>query len=234
VSRFRFVSEYRGNYTVKRLCRVMGVSRSGYYAWMGRGPSAHARRDRELTMLIADIHTRSRTTYGAPRIHAELRRIRQCCSRKRVARIMRERGIVGLHARRRWRHGRPDVAPAPDLVGRNFSPSRRDAVWGADVTQFRTMEGWLYFAGVIDLYSRRVIGWAMSGSPDAGLVIDALLMAFERRRPDEQVIHHSDRGGIYTSLSFGQRANELGIARSFGSTGDCFDCDDRVALLRSA
>lgn len=223
MSRFRFVSEHRGTYTVKRLCRVMGVSRSGYYAWTARAPSTHTRRDQELAELITQIHTRSRTTSGAPRIHAELQRIRQRCSRKRVARIMREHGIVGVHARRRWRRGRPDVAPAPDLVGRNCSPSRRDAVWGAGVTQFRTLEGWLYFAGVIDLYSRRVVGWAMSGSPDAGLVIDALLMAFERRRPDEHVIHHSDRGGIYTSLSFGQRATELGIASSFGSTGDCVD-----------
>jgi transposase InsO family protein len=103
---------------------------------------------------------------------------------------------VGAHARRRWRTGKPDTAPAPDLVNRDFDPARADQVWAADVTQFWTAEGWLYFAGVIDLFSRRVVGWAMSASPDADLVIDALVMAFERRRPDEKPIHHSDRGGI--------------------------------------
>ena len=136
---------------------------------------------------------------------------------------MANEGLVGAHARRRWRRGRPDVAPAPDLVNRKFGATRPDQLWAADVTQFWTTEGWLYFAGVIDLYSRRVVGWAMSNSPDADLVIDALLMAFERRRPDERLIHHSDRGAIYTSLAFGNRAAELGVARSFGSTGDCYD-----------
>lgn len=120
------------------------------------------------------------------------------------------------------RTGRPDTAWAPDLVQRNFNPAGRDRVWAADVTQFRTGEGWLHFAGVIDLYSRRVVGWAMGTSPDADLVIDALVMAFERRRPD-QVIHHADRGSADTSLAFGQRLADLGIGASFGSTGDCYD-----------
>jgi putative transposase len=223
VSRFRFVSEFAPDYGVKRLCRVLKVSRSGYYTWAGRPPSAHAVRDAELSGLISEIHRRSRTTYGAPRVHAELRRLDQRCAKKRVARLMAKEGLVGAHARKRWRTGRPDVAPAPDLVKRNFDPARADQLWAADVTQFWTQEGWLYFAGVIDLFSRRVVGWAMSTSPDADLVIDALVMAFERRRPDERPIHHSDRGAIYTSLAFGNRAGELGIARSFGSTGDCYD-----------
>ena len=136
---------------------------------------------------------------------------------------MAAHGLVGAHARRKWRRGRPDVAPAPDLVNREFTASRPDEIWAADVTQFWTTEGWLYFAGVIDLYSRRVVGWAMSNSPDADLVIDALLMGFQRRRPDEKLIHHSDRGAVYTSLAFGNRAAELGVTRSFGSTGDCYD-----------
>jgi putative transposase len=223
VSRFRFVSEFAPDYGVKRLCHLLHVSRSGYYAWQGRPPSPRARRDAELTTLITEIHRRSRTTYGAPRVHAELRRLDQRCGKKRVARLMADEGLVGVHARRKWRRGRPDVAPAPDLVGRDFAPPRPDLVWAADVTQFWTNEGWLYFAGVVDLFSRRVVGWAMGTSPDADLVIDALLMAFERRRPDERPIHHSDRGAVYTSLAFGNRAAELGIARSFGSTGDCFD-----------
>lgn len=219
MSRFRFVSEFAPDYGVKRLCRVLKVSRSGYYTWCRRPPSPHSVRDVELAELIGDIHRHSRRTYGAPRVHAELRRLDQHCGRKRVARLMAAHGLVGAHARRRWRTGKPDTAPAPDLVKRNFDPERADQVWAADVTQFWTVENWLYFAGVIDLFSRRVVGWAMSSSPDADLVIDALVMAFERRRPDEKPIHHSDRGGIYTSLAFGKRASELGITRSFGSTG---------------
>ena len=223
MTRYRFVSDHAADYGVTRLCKALKMSRSGYYDWKSRPVSAHARRDGELAELIEEIHTRSRTTCGSPRVHAELRRLDQRCSRKRVARLMAARGLVGAHARRKWRRGRPDVAPAPDLVNRDFTATKPDEIWAADVTQFWTQEGWLYFAGVIDLYSRRVVGWAMSSSPDADLVIDALLMGFERRRPDEKLIHHSDRGAIYTSLAFGNRAAELGVTRSFGSTGDCYD-----------
>ena len=223
MTRFRFVSDHADEYGVKRMCTVLKVSRSGYYDWKGRAESEHAKRDAELGSLIAEIHQRSRTTYGAPRVHAELRRLDQRCAKKRVARLMAANGLVGAHARRKWRRGRPDVAPAPDLVNRDFTASRPDEIWAADVTQFWTTEGWLYFAGVIDLYSRRVVGWSMSNSPDADLVIDALLMGFQRRRPDEKLIHHSDRGAVYTILAFGNRAAELGVTRSFGSTGDCFD-----------
>jgi putative transposase len=136
---------------------------------------------------------------------------------------MRDAGLVGVHARRRWRRGRPDVAPAPDLVNRRFDPPGPDRVWAADVTQFRTGEGWLYLAGVIDLYSRRVVGWAMSNRPDTDLVTDALIMAFRRRRPDRRVVHHSDRGAVYTSLAFRHRLAARGPAQSFGSTGDAYD-----------
>lgn len=202
---------------------MLKISRSGYYDWLGRPVSLHAQRDSELGALITEIHTRSRTTYGSPRIHAELRRLNERCSKKRVARLMASNGLVGAHVEGKWRRGRPDVAPAPDLVNRDFSATRPDEIWAADVTQFWTSEGWLYFAGVIDLYSRRVVGWSMSSSPDADLVTCALLMGFQRRRPDEKLIHHSDRGAVYTSLAFGNRAAELGVTRSFGSTGDCYD-----------
>jgi putative transposase len=173
--------------------------------------------------VIVEIHEHSRRTYGAPRVHAELRRLDQHCSRKRVARLMRTRGLVGVHARRRWRRGRPDAAPAPDLVNRHFAPSGPDQVWAADVTQFHTHEGWLHLAAVIDLWSRRVVGWSMNASPTSELVTDALLMAFQRRRPDRRVVHHSDRGAAYTSLAFSQRVAELELDQSFGSTGDCYD-----------
>jgi putative transposase len=136
---------------------------------------------------------------------------------------MLARGLVGVHARRRWRRGRPDVAPAPDLVGRNFNPQGPDRLWAADVTQFRTDEGWLHVAAVIDWWSRRVVGWAMNISVTAELVSDALVMAFERRRLDRRVVHHSDRGAVYTSLAFSHRVAQLELAQSFGSTGDCYD-----------
>jgi transposase InsO family protein len=179
--------------------------------------------DAELTEVITEIHHRSRCTYGAPRVHAELMRLGQRCGRKRVARLMRSRQLVGVHARRRWRRGRPDTAPAPDLVGRNFNPKGPDRLWAADVTQFRTDEGWLHLAAVIDLWSRRVVGWAMDTSVTAALVSDALVMAFERRRPDRRVVHHSDRGAVYTSLAFSRRVAALEFDQSFGSTGDCYD-----------
>ena len=180
-------------------------------------------KDTELVEVIVEIHHRSRCTYGAPRVHAELARLGRRCGTKRVARLMRTAGLVGVHARRRWRNGRPDVAPAPDLVDRDFSPSGPDQVWAADVTQFRTHEGWLHLAGVIDLWSRRVVCWSMGTSPNSELVTDALVMAFERRRPDRRVVHHSDRGAAYTSLAFSQRVADLELDQSFGSTGDCYD-----------
>jgi transposase-like protein len=129
VTRFRFVSDYAEEYGVKRLCTVLAVSRSGYYDWRRRPESKHATRDAELGTLITEIHRRSRTTYGAPRVHAELRRLDQRCGRKRVARLMAAHGLVGAHARRKWRRGRPDVAPAPDLVNREFTASRPDEIW---------------------------------------------------------------------------------------------------------
>jgi putative transposase len=173
--------------------------------------------------MIVQIHDRSRCTYGAPRVHAELARLGWRCGRKRVARLMRSQQLVGVHTRRRWRHGRLDATVAPDLVQRNFNPAGPDRLWAADVTQFRTGEGWLHLAAVIDLWSRRVVGWAMGTTANAELVTDALVMAFERRRPDQRVVHHSDRGAAYTSLAFSQRVIELEVDQSFGSTGDCYD-----------
>ena len=179
--------------------------------------------DTELGAVIVEIYRRSRCTYGARRVHAELGRLGRPCGRKRVARLMRSRQLVGVHARRRWRRGRPDTAPAPDRVGRDFNPAGPDRLWAADVTQFRTDEGWLHLAAVIDLWSRRVVGWAMDNTVTAELVTDALVMAFDRRRPDRRVVHHSDRGAVYTSLAFSQRIAELELDQSFGRTGDCYD-----------
>jgi transposase InsO family protein len=140
-----------------------------------------------------------------------------------VARLMREHQLVGAHARRHWRRGQPGATIAPDLVRRDFNPTGPDHLWAADVTQIRTGEGWLYLAAVLDLWSRRVVGWAMGSAVNAELVSDALLMAFDRRRPDRRVVHHSDRGAVYTSLAFSTRITELELDQSFGKTGDCYD-----------
>ena len=166
---------------------------------------------------------RSRGTYGAPRVHAELARLGVSCGRKRVARLMRQKHLVGAHSRRRWRHTKAGTAFAPDLVRRNFNPTGPDRLWAADVTQIRTTEGWLYLGAVIDLWSRTVAGWAMGPAANADLVSDALVMAFERRRPDRKVIHHSDRGAAYTSLAFSQRVVDLNLDQSFGGVGSCYD-----------
>ena len=156
-------------------------------------------------------------------MHGELAHAGVHCGRKRVARLMRRSGLVGAHARRKWRKGRPGEASAPDLVNRDFDPSGPDQVWAADVTQFRTGEGWLYLAAVLDLWSRRVLGWSMGTSASAELVTDALVMAATRRRPHHRVVHHSDKGAAYTSLLFSQRVAELELDQSFGTTGDCYD-----------
>ena len=156
-------------------------------------------------------------------MHAELALLGHRCGRKRVARLMAESGLVGVHARRRWRRGRPGEVHAPDLVGRNFTPSGPDQLWAADVTQFRTGQGWLYLAAVIDLWSRRVIGWSVGNSATAELVSQALVMGATRRTRRQRTIHHSDRGAAYTSLAFSQRVTELELEQSFGKTGDCYD-----------
>ncbi len=208
------------------LCRVLGVSTSGFYAWRKRGPSSRARQDAELTRLIVRIHQASRGTYGAPRVHAELtlgQGIR--CSKKRVARLMRQAGLQGVHRRRLRGCTRRDAAraPYPDLVQRVFAASAPNQLWVADLTQHRTAEGWLYLAVVIDAFSRKVVGWAMGERPVTELVLAAVDMAVWNRRPDPGVIHHSDHGTQYTSLVFTRRLREAGIVGSMGSVGDALD-----------
>jgi transposase InsO family protein len=224
VSRFRFVEDHRDVYDVKRLCRVVEVSRSGFYAWSTRPPSARAVADGELLEQIRRIHHDSRRTYGAPRVHGQLQRRKVRVGCKRVARLMRTDGLVGVNPRRRWRRGRPDVAPAPDLLKRDFTAARPNMRWVADITEFPTGEGKLCVAGVRDLCHRGLVGWAMDEHQDAELVVDALVMALRRCDPDpDGLVHHADRGSQYTSLDFCATATLYGLQVSFGSTGDCFD-----------
>jgi len=207
------------------MCRILGVSPSGYYAWRTRPLSARAQADQALLTRIRAIHTQSRGTYGAPRIHAELCEAGVRCGRKRVARLMRHAGLHGAHRRRRLRTTIRDLdaAPAPDLVARAFATDRPNRLWIADITYVRTWSGWLYLAVVLDTFSRRVVGWSMADHLESALVVDALNMALWNRRPTPGLIHHSDRGCQYTSLAFGRRCREAGILPSMGRVGNAYD-----------
>ncbi len=208
------------------LCRVLGVSASGYYAACQRPPSARQRADADLTKTVVTIHTNSRGTYGAPRIHAELRFEHGLrCSRKRIARLMRQAGIQGCHRRRALHTTRrsPDAVPAPDLVQRQFRVDQPDRLWVADITYIATWVGFLYLAVIVDACTRAVVGWAMAADLRTELVLGALEMALWRRRPAAGLVHHSDQGCQYTSLAFGRRLREAGLLASMGSRGDCYD-----------
>ncbi len=223
---FRLVEREKATYCVTRMCRVLGVSPSGYYAWRQRGPSRRAQRDAELLERIRSVHAKSRGIYGAPRVHAELRRKHSVyCSRKRVARLMREAGLVGVHRRRKQGSTKRDPARPSyaDLVQRKFNPSAPDRLWVADITQHPTAEGWLSLAVIIDAYSRKVVGWSMAEHLRAELVIKALEMAVWNRQPSPGLIHHSHHGSQYTSLAFGQRLGQARILGSMGTVGDALD-----------
>lgn len=222
-------------YSVRRMCDLLGVSASGYYAWKPRPRSRRAESDEELLERIRSVHERSHGTYGAPRIRAELAASGISVGRKRVARLMREAGLQGV-SRRRWATTTvrdKKVRPAPDLVERDFSAEGRDRLWVADITYIPTWAGFLYLAVVMDAWSRRVVGWSMAPHLRTELVLDALNMALEQRRP-AGVIHHSDQGTQYTSIAFGLRCGEAGVRPSMGSVGDCFDnalCESFFATL---
>jgi putative transposase len=225
VNLFRFIDAERACLPVALLCRMLGISRSGYYAWRSRSPSKRSREDATLTAKIHEIHRSSRETYGSPRVHAELRALGTRCSRKRVARLMRQAGLRGCTRgkRRKGTTRRGKRAPAEDLVKRNFAATDVDRVWVADITYVATQEGFLYLAFILDAHSRRIVGWSMENHLRTELVVAALQMAVWRRKPAPGVIHHSDQGVQYTSLSFGERLREVGITPSMGRTGSALD-----------
>jgi putative transposase len=226
VTAYRLVSAEKARTSVSVSCRLLGVSRSGYYAWAANATCERALTDAWLIERIRAIHKDHRGVYGSPRIHADLRLAHGIrVGRKRVERLMREAGISGMVRRRRGRTTIrvPGVRVADDLVERRFRPEAPNVLWVADVTYLRTWEGWLYLAAVQDAYSRRIVGWSMADHMRAELVVDALEMAVARRRPAPGLIHHSDQGSQYVSLAFGQAARDAGIARSMGSKGDCYD-----------
>ena len=226
---------HRAYYHVATMCRVLGVSTSGYYAWLTRKPSKRRVADRQLTGKIRRIHQTSRGTYGAPRIQEGLKSENVRVGRKRVARLMRESGIVGVTCRKGVRTTRRGSGGrgAPDLVQRDFYAVTRDRLWVADLTYVPTRTGFLYLAVVMDVWSRRIVGWAMAGHMRTKLVLDALDMAIDQRRP-RGVIFHSDHGSQYTSIEFGKRCREAGVKPSMGSVGDCYDnamCESFFASL---
>ena len=228
------MTAHQAVHPVAALCRTLGVSPSGYYAWRKRPLAPRARADVELTAQIEAAHRDSRGTYGAPRIHAELAAQGIHIGRKRVARLMRTAGLQGV-SRRKFRTTVRDATarPAPDLVDRQFSAAEPDRLWVADITYVPTWAGFLYLAVVLDAWSRRVIGWAMESHLRTELVVAALDMAVAQRRPS-QVIHHSDQGCQYTSLAFGRRCREAGVRPSMGSVGDAYDnamCESFFATL---
>jgi putative transposase len=218
---FRFIAAERAQHPISLLCRVLGVSRSGFHAWLSRRPSDRALADAWLCEQIRQIHAESRQTYGARRVHAALRYRGVSVSRKRVGRLMRGLGLSGLQPKRyrRTTIRVPGVRVADDLVDRDFRPAAPNQLWCADIKYVRTWQGWLYLAAVMDCYSRRVVGWSMRSDLEAELVLEAL----ERRRPAPGLVHHSDQGSQYVSLRFGERCREAGVHRSIGSKGDCFD-----------
>ena len=226
MSVYRFISAEKARTPVSMQCALLGVSRSGYYDWLGRAPSNRVLADAWLLERIKAIHAGNRGVYGARRIHAELRLDEGVrVGRKRVERLMRQAAISGLVAKKRGRTTIrvPGVRVADDLVARQFRPVVPNVLWVADITYLRTWEGWLYLAAVQDAFSRRIVGWAMADHMRSELVVDALQMALARRRPGPGLIHHSDQGSQFVSLAFGQQARDAGIAVSMGSRGDAYD-----------
>lgn len=222
-------------YPVSTMCRLLGVSSSGYHAWKHRPPSKRAIADAVLSERIQAIHSRSRQTYGMPRIHFELIQEGFRLSRKRVARLMRAAGLQGISRRKgiRTTIRSKEAQAIPDLVKRNFQAEAPNRLWVADITYIPTWAGFLYLAVVMDAFSRRIVGWAMETHLRTELVLEALNMALWQRRPS-MVIHHSDQGCQYTSVAFGKRCKEVDVRPSTGSVGDCFDnalCESFFATL---
>lgn len=225
--RYPFIQRHRSTWPVAVLCRLLQVARSGYYAWQGRPVSPRKLREIELTVKIRAVHAQKhKNTYGSPRIHRELLAQGQACNRKTVARCMKRAGIRAITTRKYRicttdsKHPHPI---APNVVARQFTPSRKNETWAADVTYIRTDEGWLYLAVALDLYSRKVVGWSMSARIDSRLVVDALTMGIKSERPGAKLVAHSDRGVQYASEHYQRLLTDENIACSMSRKGNCWD-----------
>jgi putative transposase len=237
--RFRLIEAEKAEHSISRLCTVLGVTRQGFYAWRRRGPSLRELGDDGLKKLIVTIYDGSLQTCGAPRVQLELAEEYDVhVGRKRVARLMRELRLQGVS--RRGKKPRTTVAdekapPAPDLVERRFLADRPNALWLADITYVETREGYLFLAVVMDMWSRKIVGWSMRNDLKTELVVDALAMAITRRRPPAGLVHHSDRGSQYTSLAFGRTLRESDLVQSLGRVGHAGDnaaCESVISTLK--
>lgn len=223
--KFELILAQKACFPVGFMCEQLGVSRSGFYAWAERPESSRQQENRVLAGEVAQVHQESRGAYGSPRVHAELRARGRKVSRKRVARLMEQQKLAARR-RRRWvrttdsSHGLP---VAPNVLKRDFSPGQPNRAWATDITYVWTGEGWLYLAAVLDLFSRRVVGWAMSQHIDTALVLSALKMALEARQPARGLIHHSDRGSQYASAHYQQALAAAGVQCSMSRKGNCWD-----------
>jgi len=223
--KFAFISEEKVAFPVAVLCRLLAVSPSGFYAAQGRPRSLHARRDDKLTEQVVGAHAASKGRYGSPRVHAELKAAGECVGRKRVARLMREKKLAA-RMRRRFRtttDSKHDFPIAPNVLERDFTASAPDRAWVTDITFLWTAQGWLYLAVILDLFSRRVVGWATSQNVDRHLALAALDTALARRRPAAGLVHHSDRGSTYASSDYRKALNARGLECSMSRKGDCWD-----------
>jgi putative transposase len=223
--KFAFISEKKVAFPVAVLCRVLAVSTSGYYASIARPISRHARRDQELLKRITSSHDESKRRYGSPRVHKDLNASGAKVGRKRVARLMQENRLVAI-TRRRFRKttdSKHDFPIAPNLLGRDFTAVKPNTSWVTDITFIWTLQGWLYLAVIIDLFSRRVVGWSTSRNVDRHLALAALDMAVRRRHPGSDLVHHSDRGSTYASGDYRKALEREGIECSMSRKGDCWD-----------
>lgn len=221
--RFRFVSDNMTDLSVERMCTVVGVPRSSFYAWLHRKPSARDNADAELLVTVKEIYRKSRNTYGVPRVLGQLRRAGIRVAKSRLARIMRTNGLVGAHSRKKWRLDRPDPGADRDRLNRDFTASRPNERWVADISEFPTGEGKLFLAAIRDLCHRGIVGWDTAAQQTSVLVVNALTMALARTGHPADVVHHSDKGVQYTSLDFTMNAGNAEVNLSYGSTADCFD-----------
>jgi transposase InsO family protein len=231
-----FIDERREQFGVEPVLRVLGIAASTYYGWVARRrrPSQRQLDDAVLLERIRAVHERSGGTYGAPRVHAQLRRDGIRVGRKRVERLMRQHALQGAFLRKRWRVGStrqdPRATPAPDLVNRQFTATAPDRLWVADISRIPTAEGALWLASIRDAYSRRIVGWKVADRATTDLVLGALEYALWGRQVERnQLIHHADRGCQYTAIRLAQRLTDAGIQPSMGSVGDSYDCETVVA-----
>jgi putative transposase len=227
VSRYRFIDTEKAHYPIARLCRVLQVARAGYYAWRRRGPSPRAQADATLTRELVRLHDQSRTTYGAPRLHADLAAAGQRVGRKRVARLLRLAGLRGVSRRRavpKTTIADPAAVPAANVLQRQFVAAAPNRCWVGDLTYLPTDEGWLYLASLLDVHSRRVVGFALADHLRTELALGALDLALGQRQPEPgTLVHHTDRGSQYTARAYQERLAAHGITASMSRRGDCYD-----------